>query len=169
MCGWALNSSLAAIPARSTILAKPAGVKGAPRSETNRNGPGELSRCSRRKALISSPRIGWVAGVGERGGEEVHLLPAQVHDLGSPQACRKHGGVAPLAVWPPWAAVHVTASTTRASLHGKKTSLKDGKTDSRIALNGLSAAGGRGLFCVAQYATALQNRSCTGIYAEHTV
>jgi hypothetical protein len=100
--------------------------------------------------------------VGERGGEEVHLLPAQVHDLGSPQACRKHGGVAPLAVWPPWAAVHVTASTTRASLHGKKTSLKDGKTDSRIALNGLSAAGGRGLFCVAQYATALQNRSCTG-------
>jgi hypothetical protein len=36
------------------------------------------------------------------------------------------------------------------------------KTESRIALNGLSAAGGRGLFCVAQYATALQNRFVYG-------
>jgi hypothetical protein len=51
-------------PARSTILAKPAVVNGAPPSDVNTNGLlGFCSRCKRRKARISSPMMGCVAGV----------------------------------------------------------------------------------------------------------
>jgi hypothetical protein len=51
MCGCTLKPSLASIPARSTMRAKPAVVKGAPRSEVNTNGDlGSCSRCSRRSA-----------------------------------------------------------------------------------------------------------------------
>jgi hypothetical protein len=50
----------ASIPARSTIRAKPAVVKGAPRSEVNTKGDlGSCSRWIRRSALSSSPTDGW--------------------------------------------------------------------------------------------------------------
>jgi hypothetical protein len=63
MCGWALKPSLASVPARSTIRAKPAVVKGAPRSLVNTIGDlGSCSGCSLRNARSSSPRIGWVLG-----------------------------------------------------------------------------------------------------------
>ena len=38
MCGWALKASLATLPARSIIRAKPAVVDGEPRSDVNTNG-----------------------------------------------------------------------------------------------------------------------------------
>jgi hypothetical protein len=63
MCGCALKPSFAAAPARSTILAKPAVVNGAPRSEVNMNGDlDSCSRCSPRNARSSSPRIGCLLG-----------------------------------------------------------------------------------------------------------
>jgi hypothetical protein len=45
------------------LLAKPAVANGAPRSLVKTNGDGGLSRCSLRRARISSPRNGCVAGV----------------------------------------------------------------------------------------------------------
>jgi hypothetical protein len=64
MWGWALNPSFASTPVRSTMRAKPAGVKGDPRSEVNTKGDfGSCSRCNLRRARISSPTTGWVAGV----------------------------------------------------------------------------------------------------------
>jgi hypothetical protein len=49
--------------ARSIIRAKPAVVNGDPRSLTNTKGEVSLSRCSRRRARISSPINGCVLGV----------------------------------------------------------------------------------------------------------
>src|SRR6516164_8417689 len=64
MCGCGLKPNLATSPARSIMRAKPAVVNGAPRSEVNTKGDfGSWSRCSLRRARISSPRIGCVAGV----------------------------------------------------------------------------------------------------------
>ncbi len=61
--GEALNPSSAAAPARSTGRAKPAVVKGEPRSDVNtKSDLGSCSRCSRRRARSSSPMIGCVAG-----------------------------------------------------------------------------------------------------------
>ena len=51
---------LATFPARSIIRAKPAVVNSEPRSDVNF---GSCSRCSRRRARNSSPRIGCVLGV----------------------------------------------------------------------------------------------------------
>ena len=61
--GMHLDLRPAVTGARSSIRAKPAVENGAPRSETNTNGEAAASRCSLRKARISSPVIGWVAGV----------------------------------------------------------------------------------------------------------
>jgi hypothetical protein len=64
MCGCAFKPGLAALPARSTMRAKPVVVNGAPRSDVKMNGAfGSCSRWSRRRALDSSPRIEWVLGV----------------------------------------------------------------------------------------------------------
>src|SRR3974390_504113 len=64
MCGCALKASFASTPARSIILATPAVLKGAARSEVNTKGDfGSCSHCSRRSARNSSPRIGWLLGV----------------------------------------------------------------------------------------------------------
>jgi hypothetical protein len=53
----ALKPSSAAIPARSTIRANPAVVKGDPRSEVKTKGDlGSCSRLSRRSARNSSPQ-----------------------------------------------------------------------------------------------------------------
>ena len=84
----------AAAPARSTSLAKPDVENGEPLSEVNTKADfGSCSRCSRRKARISSPRIGCVAGVPflgpanvQGGGLEVDLIPAQIDKLTDPQA-----------------------------------------------------------------------------------
>ena len=63
MWGCALKPSLASTPARSTMRANPAVLKGAPRSEVNTNADfGSCSRCSLRNARSSSPRIGCVLG-----------------------------------------------------------------------------------------------------------
>jgi hypothetical protein len=59
-----LNLKPAASPARSIMRAKPPVVNGAPRSDVKTKGDfGSCSRCRRRRARISSPRIGCVAGV----------------------------------------------------------------------------------------------------------
>jgi hypothetical protein len=64
LCGCALKPSLASTPTRSIIRAKPAVVNGDPRFEVNTNGDfGSCSRCKRRSARISSPKIGCVLGV----------------------------------------------------------------------------------------------------------
>ena len=88
------------------MRAKPAVLNGAPRSEVNTNGDfGSCSRWSRRSARNSSPRMGWVLGVPcldpadvQGGRVELDLIPAQVHQLGRPQAMpvghQDHGGVA---------------------------------------------------------------------------
>jgi len=58
ICGWTLKPSFAASPARSTILAKPVEVKGAPRSDVKTNG--ELGSCSRGDAAVRvTRRPGW--------------------------------------------------------------------------------------------------------------
>ena len=62
MCGCAGKPSLAAAPARSTRRAKPAVVKGEPRSDTKVKGD-LASRFNTRSARNSSPRIGCVLGV----------------------------------------------------------------------------------------------------------
>ena len=62
MRGWARKPSLAA--RRHVPRAWPDVENGDPRSDVNTNGDfGSCSRCSRRSARISSPRIGWVLGV----------------------------------------------------------------------------------------------------------
>ena len=64
MCGCALNSSLAFLPARSTSVWKPRLVNGTRRSLINTKGDdGCCSRCSLRSALSSTPVNGCVAGV----------------------------------------------------------------------------------------------------------
>ena len=59
-----LEAKPGSLPARSSSRAKPAVVKGEPRSLVNTNGDlGSCSRCNLRRARISSPTTGWVAGV----------------------------------------------------------------------------------------------------------
>jgi hypothetical protein len=105
MWGCALSSRPAPAAARSIMRAKPAVVNGEPRSLTNTKGDDGLSRWRRRRALISSPWIGWVLGVPfltrrtwSTAPVEVDLVPAEIADLGGPQAVpvgqQDHGGVA---------------------------------------------------------------------------
>src|SRR3974390_3198144 len=63
MCGCALKASFASTPARSIILATPAVLKGAPRSEVNTKGDfGSCSHCSRRSArTLDSRRLALAA------------------------------------------------------------------------------------------------------------
>ena len=64
MCGRALKACLASLPARSIMRAKPAVLKGAPRSEVNtKTDLGSYSRWRRRRARNLSPRTGWLLGV----------------------------------------------------------------------------------------------------------
>ena len=85
-----LNASFASTPARSTMPAKPAVVKGAPRSEVKTNGDfGSWSRRSCRSARDSSPRIGYVLALFEPtaaqgAGSEIDLVPAQVDQFRRP-------------------------------------------------------------------------------------
>jgi hypothetical protein len=59
-----LKAEPASVPARSTTRAKPAVVKGEPRSDVNTEGDfGSCSRCSRRSQRSSSPRIGWAVSL----------------------------------------------------------------------------------------------------------
>ena len=92
MCGWALKPSLAASPARSTILAKPAEVKGAPRSDVTTNRDlgillsGETAQCAQ---LVTQDKMGAMPTFlgpanGQRGGFKDYLIPAQVYQLACP-------------------------------------------------------------------------------------
>jgi len=72
------------------MRAKPAVVNGDPRSLVNTNGDlGSCSRCSLRRARISSPTTGWVARRAllgppdvQDGMGEIDLIPTQVYKLG---------------------------------------------------------------------------------------
>ncbi len=59
MWGWALKPSLAVSPARSIMRAKPAVVKGEPRSlvKTNGEDPAEVEGMARDLGWISSPPL----------------------------------------------------------------------------------------------------------------
>ncbi len=121
------------LPARSTILAKPAGLNGAPRSDVNTKGDlGSCSRCSRRRARSSSPRIGCVLGVpcftlrtcrvALRSPPDPSVGPPARRLVG--HACRRQGpswrpDVPSGSYWPPSSAARPRPrSGTRASASG---------------------------------------------------
>ena len=94
MCGCALKAKFASLPARSTMRANPAVLKGAPRSEVNTKallgfllalqppqGPQFVpkDRMGARCALLDPAHV-------QGGRSELHLIPTQVHKLRSPQA-----------------------------------------------------------------------------------
>jgi hypothetical protein len=66
-------------------------VKGEPRSLTNTNGEDALDRVCARRAVLDPADV-------QHGAGEVDLVPAQVADLGRPEAMpegeQDHGGVA---------------------------------------------------------------------------
>ena len=85
---------LGSTPLRSTMRAKPAVVNGDdPAALVNTNGDfGSCSRCGLRRAGISSPTMGWVAGDALLGPAalpdgvgEIDLIPTQVCELGRSQ------------------------------------------------------------------------------------
>ncbi len=98
------------VPPAPSSCAKPAVVKGAPRSVMNTNGLRSLSRCSRRRARISGPLTGWTLGVPcltrrtcKHGTIKIDLIPPKVRQFRGPQPMpegdKDHGGVTmPVAV-----------------------------------------------------------------------
>jgi hypothetical protein len=82
-----LESKPASAPARSIILAKPAVENGEPRSLVNTNDDVGLSRCSLRRARISSPRRRPLLRPPnvQHSRLEVDLRPFKVHKLARAQ------------------------------------------------------------------------------------
>ena len=117
MCGCALKPSLASLPARSTMRANPAVLKGSPCSEVNTKAAFGLLLAlepPQRPQFIPKDRMGTGRALldpadVQRGRPELHLIPAQVHQLGDAQAVpighEDHRGV-PVAPAVPLGRVH---------------------------------------------------------------